>query len=76
MHPLWQLVMYFCVHNCTSPLNDYAAVACSSGMHQQQPGTVTHSRISSLLISRHLTKPIDALRYSVRTSSYFRQLTS
>ena len=26
-------------------------------MQQQQPGTVTHSRISSLLISRRLTKP-------------------
>ena len=28
--PLWWLVMYFCVHNCTSPSNDYAAVACSN----------------------------------------------
>ena len=28
--PLWQLVMYFCVHNCTSPSNNYAAVACSN----------------------------------------------
>ena len=36
----------------------------------------THSRISSLLISRHLTRPRDASRYSVRTSSYFKQLTS
>ena len=26
-------------------------------MQQQQPGTVTHSRISSLLISRRLTRP-------------------
>jgi len=23
-------LMYFCVHNCMSPLNDYAAVACSN----------------------------------------------
>jgi len=45
-------------------------------MHQQQPGTVTHSHISSLLISRRLTRPRDASRYSVRTSSYFKQLTS
>jgi len=45
-------------------------------MQQQQPGTVTHSRISSLLISRRLTKPTVASRYSVRTSSYFKQLTS
>ena len=30
--PLWQLVMYFCVHNCTSPSNDYAAVACISNV--------------------------------------------
>ena len=33
---------------------------------QQQPGTVTHSRISSLLISRRLTRPRVASRYSVR----------
>ena len=26
--PLWRLVMYFCIHNCTIPSNDYAAVAC------------------------------------------------
>ena len=26
--------MYFCVHNCTSPSNDYAAVACSSNQAQ------------------------------------------
>ena len=38
-------------------------------MQQQQPGIVTHSRISSLLISRHLTKPRVASRYSVRTAS-------
>ena len=38
-------------------------------MQQQQPGIVTHSRISSLLISRHLTRPRVALRYSVWTSS-------
>ena len=36
---------------------------------QQQPGIVTHSRISSLLISRHLTRPRVASRYSVRTAS-------
>ena len=55
--------VYFCEHNCTSPSNDYAAVAL---MQQQQPGTVTHSRISSLLISRRLTRPRVASRYSVR----------
>ena len=38
-------------------------------MQQQQPGIVTYSRISSLLISRHLTRPRVASRYSVRTSS-------
>ena len=48
---------------------------CSSGMQQQQPGTVTHSHISSLLISRCLNRPKVASRYSVRTSSYFKQLT-
>ena len=35
-------------------------------MQEQQPGTVTHSRISSLLISRRLTRPRVASRYSVR----------
>ena len=39
----------------------------SSGMQQQQPGKVTHSRISSLLIARRLARPKVALRYSVRT---------
>ena len=43
--PLWQLVMYFCDHNCTSPSNDYAAVACSNNNQAQ-----LHSRISSLYI--------------------------
>ena len=43
----------------------------SSGMQQQQPGTVTHSRITFLLISRRLSRPRVASRYSVRTSSYF-----
>ena len=61
--PLWRLVMYFCLHNCTSPSNDYAGMACSNNNHA---GIVTHSRISSLLISRHLTRPRVA---SVRTSS-------
>ena len=46
--PFWWLVMYFCEHNCMSP---------SNGMQQQQPGTVTHSRIISLPISRRLTRP-------------------
>jgi len=30
MHPPLAVVMYFCVHNCTSSSNDYAAVACIS----------------------------------------------
>jgi len=34
-------------------------------MQQQQPGTVTHSRISFLLISRRSTKPRVASQYSV-----------
>jgi len=41
--------MYFFVHNCKR-----------SGMQQQQPGALTRSRISSLLISRRLTRPIFA----------------
>ena len=42
MHPLWQLVMYFCVHNFTSTSNDYAAVACSNNNQAQ---LYTHSHI-------------------------------
>jgi len=38
-------------------------------MQQQQPGIVTHSRINSLMISRRLSRPRVASRYSVRTSS-------
>jgi len=41
-------------------------------MQQQQTVTVTHSCISSLLISRRLTRPRVASRYSVWTSSYFK----
>ena len=33
--PLWRLVMYFCVHICTSPSNDYTAVACSNNNQAQ-----------------------------------------
>jgi len=42
-------------------------------MKQQQPGTV-HSRISSLQISRRLTRPRVASSYSARTSSHFNPL--
>jgi len=45
-------------------------------MKQQQPGTVTHSHISSLLISRRLTRPRVASRYLPQTSTFFKQLTS
>ena len=65
--PLWRLVMYFCVNNCTSPSNDYTAVACSNNNQAQ---LYTHSRISSLLISRRLTRPRVASRYSVRTFTW------
>ena len=47
-----------------------------SCLQQQQPGTVTHSRISPLLISRCLSRPRVASRYSVQTSSYFKQLAN
>ena len=63
--------MYFCIHNCMSPSKDYAAVACSNNNQAQLH---THSRISSLQISRCLTRPRVASRYSVRTSSYFNRL--
>ena len=59
--PLWRLVMYFFVHNCTS-----LSMIMQQWHAQQQPGTVTHSQISSLLISRRLTRPRVA---SVQTSS-------
>ena len=39
-------------------------------MQQQQPGTVTHSRISFLLISRLLTRPRVVSRYSFRTFAW------
>ena len=64
--PLWRLVMYFCIRICTSPSNDYTAVACSNNNQAQLH---TSSRISSLLISRRFSS-------SVRTSSYCKQLTS
>ena len=38
---------------------------CCSGMQPQQPGTLTYSHISSLLISRRLTRPRFASKYSV-----------
>ena len=47
-------------------LHKFTAVACS----KQQPGTDTHSHISFLLISRRLSRPRLASRYSIRTSSY------
>ena len=63
MHPPLAASNVFCVHNCTSPSNDYAA---GSGMQQQQPCRHSYTRISSLLISRRLTRPRVASRYSVR----------
>ena len=33
--PLWRLVMYFCVHICTSQSNDYTAVAFSNNNQAQ-----------------------------------------
>ena len=32
---MWQLVMYFCINNCTSPSNDYTAVECSNNNQAQ-----------------------------------------
>ena len=50
--------------------NQFMKWLYSSEMQQQQPGTVTHSCISSLLISRRLTRPRVALRYSVWTVTW------
>ena len=47
-------------------LHEFTAVACN----KQQPGTDTHSHISFLLISKRLSRPRVASRYSVRTFSY------
>ena len=33
--PLAASIMYFCLRNCTSPSNDYAAVACSNNNQAQ-----------------------------------------
>ena len=52
--PLWRLVMYFCIHIWVSPSNDYTAVACCNNNQAQ-----LHS---SLLISWHLSRPIELLR--------------
>ena len=35
MHPPLAASNVFCVHNCTSPSNDYAAVACSDNNQAQ-----------------------------------------
>ena len=70
--PLWRLVMYFCKHNCKSPSNDYAGWhAAATTRHSY---TLTYQFL--LLISRCLSRPRVASRYSVWTSSYFKQLTS
>ena len=61
----------FCVRNCSSPSNGYAAVACSNNKL-----AVTHTHINSLLISRRLPRPRVASRYSVWISSYLIQLAS
>ena len=54
----------FCIHICVSPSNDYTAVACSNNQAQ------LHSCISYFLISRRLSRPRVASRYSVQTSSH------
>ena len=43
MHPPLAASNVFCVHNCTSPSNDYAAVACSNN---NQPQLHTHVSVS------------------------------
>ena len=59
MHPTLAASNVFLLHESIKRL-------CSGDIQQQQPGTVTHSRISFLLISRRLTKPRVASRYSVQ----------
>ena len=62
MHPpLAASNVFLCTY-----LHKFTAVACS----KQQPGTDTHSHISFLLISRRLSRPRVASRYSVWTSGY------
>ena len=47
----WELVMYFCVHNCTSPSNDYAAVGCSNNNQAQLYSSPDVSRVFPLKYS-------------------------
>ena len=62
MHPPLAASNVFCVHDCTSPSNDYAAVACSNNNQAQ-----LHTHVSvKELISRRLTRPRVASRFSVR----------
>ena len=53
MHPpLAATNVFLCTY-----LHEFIKLLYSSGMQQQQPSTVTHSRISSLRISRRLSWP-------------------
>ena len=68
LHPLWQLVMLYITARVHQMI-----------IQQWHAATTTrhsYARISSLLISICLTRPRVALRYSVRTFSYFKQFTS
>ena len=47
MHPPLAASNVFCVHNCTSPSNDYAAVACSNNNQAQ-----LHTHVYQFLTDR------------------------
>ena len=59
MHPPLAASNVFCVHNCTSPSNDYAAVTCSNNNQAQL-------QLAYQFLIRRLTRPRVASRYSVR----------
>ena len=56
--PFWHLVVYFCIH----------------GMQQQQPGTVTHSHISSLELLRDIQFGLLAIKQLTTIASLLKPL--
>ena len=71
--PLWQLVMYFCDHTVFARVYQMIIQQWHVATTTR---TVTHSHISSLAYQfladlQAVPRPRVALRYSVRTYSYF-----
>ena len=47
-----RLVMYFCVHLCTSPSNDFTAVACSNNQHLCDVNRFNHGTMYTIIVTR------------------------